>query len=93
MSPPDTVAAVAPIESLPPVGLGQVMGLIEVVHVHGGRMDVFVLDELTDYDFGQTLSVVKAGEMLDLLDTPKNDVILSDLGRLLLTQDTTGARR
>ena len=37
------------------------------------------LDALTDYDFGHTLAVVKAGEMLDFLDTPKNRVVLTVL--------------
>ena len=47
-------------------------GLMEVVRDHGGQMDVFALDQLTDYDFGHTLAVVKAGEMLEFLDTPRN---------------------
>lgn len=50
-------------------------------------MQVEVLDQLTDYDFGHTLSVVKAGEMFDFLDTPKNQVVLTDTGRSLLQAD------
>jgi len=48
---------------------------------------VFRLDSLTDYDFGHTLAVVKAGEMLELLDTPKNMVLLTPLGRQFLDAD------
>jgi NitT/TauT family transport system ATP-binding protein len=54
---------------------------MEIVRDHGGQMDVFNLDQLTEYDFGHTLAVVKAGEMLEFLDTPKNQVLLTDLGR------------
>jgi NitT/TauT family transport system ATP-binding protein len=54
--------------------------MIEILHDHAGRMDVFALDKLTDYDFGHTLLVIKAGEMLDFLDTPKNMVVLTDVG-------------
>jgi NitT/TauT family transport system ATP-binding protein len=72
------------LEPLPTVGLGEVIGLMEIVSGHGGRMDVFELDELTEYDFGQTLIVVKGGEMLDFLDTPRNAVVLTELGQRLL---------
>jgi NitT/TauT family transport system ATP-binding protein len=74
-------------EPLPSVNIGHVTGLMEIIRDHGGEMDVFGLDQLTDYDFGHTLSVVKAGEMLDLLDTPKNKVLLTDTGREYLDGD------
>jgi len=74
-------------EPLPAVNIGHIAGLMEVVRDHKGQMDVFELDQLTDYDFGHTLSVIKAGEMLDLLDTPKNKVILTDIGREYLDGD------
>jgi NitT/TauT family transport system ATP-binding protein len=88
------VPAAAPVpgalpvpEPLPSVQLSQIVGLMEIVGDQGGRMDVFTLDQMTDYDFGHTLAVVKAGEMLDLLDTPKNTVLLTDLGRQFLDAD------
>jgi NitT/TauT family transport system ATP-binding protein len=55
-------------------------------------MDIFDLDKLTDYDFGHTLAVVKAGEMLDFLDTPKNEVMLTPLGNQLLDSDINGRK-
>jgi NitT/TauT family transport system ATP-binding protein len=72
---------------LPAVNTGHIVGLMEILRDHGGEMDVFGLDQLTDYDFGHTLAVVKAGEMMDFLDTPKNRVVLTDLGRELLDDD------
>ncbi len=74
-------------EPLPSVNLGEVFGLLEVIRDNRGQMDVFRLDSLTDYDFGHTLAVVKAGEMLELLDTPKNMVLLTPLGRQFLDAD------
>ena len=79
-------------EPIPSVNLGEVFGLMEVLRDHGGQMDVFRLDSLTDYDFGHTLAVVKAGEMLDLLDTPKNLVVLTPLGRKFLDADINGRK-
>jgi NitT/TauT family transport system ATP-binding protein len=65
---------------------------MEIVSSHGGCMDVFELDELTEYDFGHTLAVVKGGEMLHFLDTPQNAVVLTDLGRRLLVLDANGRK-
>jgi NitT/TauT family transport system ATP-binding protein len=74
-------------EPVPAVNIGEVLGLVEVVRDHGGQMDVFRLDSITDYDFGHTLAVVKAAEMFELLDTPKNQVVLTPLGRQFLDAD------
>ena len=79
-------------EPLPYVNLGEVFGLLEVLRDNGGQMDVFRLDSLTDYDFGHTLAVVKAGEMLDLLDTPRNQVILTSQGKQFLDADMNGRK-
>jgi NitT/TauT family transport system ATP-binding protein len=75
------------IEPIPPINLGEVFGVMEIIRDNGGAMDVFRLDGLTDYDFGHTLSVVKVGEMLDFLDTPKNRVVLTPLGSKFLDGD------
>src|SRR6185312_2334110 len=80
-------AGIPSCEPLPYVHLGEVFGLMEVVRDNGGQMDVFRLDSITDYDFGHTLAVVKAGEMLDLLDTPKNQDILTGEGKKFLDAD------
>lgn len=81
------------LEPLPAVTLGEVLGLMEIVNKSGGRMDVFTLDQLTEYDFGHTLAVVKAGEMLDFIDTPKNAVVLTTTGRALLTADVNARKQ
>jgi NitT/TauT family transport system ATP-binding protein len=63
---------------------------VEIVQDHQGRINVFTLEKLTDVEFGHTLSLVMAGEMLDFLDTPKEIVLLTDLGRRFLQQDMVG---
>lgn len=79
-------------QPVPFVQFGQIVGLMEVLADHNGTMDVFTLDHLTDYDFGYTLSVIKAGEMLDFLDTPKNKVSLTDLGSQFLRGDVNARK-
>jgi len=78
---------------IPAVNLGHIFGLMEIVRDHGSQIEVFKLDQLTEYDFGHTIAVVKAGELLDFLDTPKNQVFLTDLGRRFLDADINGRKR
>ncbi len=73
--------AETPLIPLPPARMGEILGLLEILADHGGSMNLFALDAITEYDFGRTLTVVKAAELLDLVDTPKNDVLLTELGR------------
>jgi NitT/TauT family transport system ATP-binding protein len=80
-------------EPLPNVNLGEVSGLMEIVRDRGGKVDVFALDALTDYDFGHTLAVTKAGEMLDFLDTPRNTVRLTLLGSRFLDGDINARKK
>jgi NitT/TauT family transport system ATP-binding protein len=70
-----------PLIPLPAVRMGEILGLVEILVDNGGSMNIFAVDAITEYEFGRTLSVVKAAELLDLVDTPKNDVLLTDLGR------------
>ena len=92
---PAPVSAPAPDRPapLPAVGMTQVTGLLEIVADKGGDMDVFALDALTDYEFGHTIAVVKAGELLDLLETPKNRVLLTPLGRAYVAGDPNARKR
>jgi NitT/TauT family transport system ATP-binding protein len=73
-----------PFVPLPPATVGEMLGLLEILVDHGGEMDLFDVDALTEWDFGRTIAVVKAAELLDLVDTPKNRVLLTDPGRALV---------
>ncbi|MBK8596976.1 MAG: nitrate/sulfonate/bicarbonate ABC transporter ATP-binding protein [Holophagales bacterium] len=76
--------AIGPFVPLPPAKVGEMLGLLEILADHGGEMDLFDVDALTEWDFGRTIAVVKAAELLDLVDTPKNRVVLTDPGRALV---------
>jgi NitT/TauT family transport system ATP-binding protein len=81
------------LQPLPEINPSAVFGLMEIVRDRGGRVDVFELDQMTDCDFGQTLSIVKAGEMLDFLDTPRNMVVLQRLGNQFLDADINARKK
>jgi NitT/TauT family transport system ATP-binding protein len=84
MEMPDTPAApaqaVPPFEPLPAVGAGEVLGLLEYLDARGGQEDVFRIASDTDREFGKLIGVVNAAELLDLVDTPKRQVVLSPQG-------------
>jgi NitT/TauT family transport system ATP-binding protein len=91
---PDVPAPVASAawEPLPDVSISEVMGLLGVLDGRGGRENVFALADDLGREFGATLSVVKAAELVDLVDTPKQEVVLTDTGRRAL-QATVADRK
>lgn len=72
---------------LPRVRIGEMTGLLEIVHDHGDEMDLFELDAITTYDFGHTIAVVKAAELLALVETPGDLVRITETGKRFLGGD------
>jgi NitT/TauT family transport system ATP-binding protein len=68
------------LQILPDVQITEVIGLLQSIHDKGGMTDIFDLSISIGKDFGQTLYLVKAAELLDLVDTPKQTVVLTDSG-------------
>jgi NitT/TauT family transport system ATP-binding protein len=84
---PDVPAAPAgppAIEPLPEAEVSETIGLLEYLDAHGGCADVFQIASETHREFGRVLNVVKAAEMLELVDTPKRMAILTPLGQQFL---------
>ena len=79
-------------QPLPQVGAPEVFGLMEILRDQGGAAEVFRLDQMTDYEFGHTLAVLKAGEMLNFIETPKNWVMLTEMGNRFLDLDINGRK-
>ncbi len=71
---------VGPIRPIPEARPSEVLGLLEILSDHSSEQDLFELDAITEYDFGHTIAVVKAAEMLGLAETPGDLVRLTDLG-------------
>jgi NitT/TauT family transport system ATP-binding protein len=81
------------LESVPAVSVNEIVGLLEVVHDHGDRIDLFKLAARLRLDLGRSILVVKAAELLDLVDTPKQDVLITPLGREFIASDEAGRKR
>jgi NitT/TauT family transport system ATP-binding protein len=75
------------MEPLPDATPIEIIGLLEYLDARGGSDDLFRIVADTQREFGHVISVVKAAEMLDLVDTPKRLVILAPDGQRLLKAD------
>jgi NitT/TauT family transport system ATP-binding protein len=79
--PPEPEAAGPPeFEPLPDALPSALIGLLEYLDAHGGREDLFRIAADTNHEFGSLIAMVKAGEMLDFLDTPRRMVVMTPEG-------------
>ena len=75
------------VTPVPEVGMTRILGLLEVLDDHGGRDDIYRLARDLSYEFGDLLGVIKAAEILRLVDTPGGDVVLQPLGKQIIESD------
>jgi NitT/TauT family transport system ATP-binding protein len=75
-----TTPASARVESIPNVPVETIVGLLEIIEDAQETINVFDLSARIGKEFGETIATVKAAEMLDLVDTPKDDVLMTQAG-------------
>jgi NitT/TauT family transport system ATP-binding protein len=75
------------LEPLPAAQVGEIVGLLEVVHDQGDRTELFRLASHLRLEFGRAVLAATAAELLDFVDTPRQEVILTTLGRTFVAAD------
>jgi NitT/TauT family transport system ATP-binding protein len=75
------------ISPIPTVSISEIIGLLEILDDNKGRLELFELSDRIKWDFGKTISIALAAEMLDFVDTPHHDVIFKPLGKNFLDTD------
>ncbi|WP_456400919.1 ABC transporter ATP-binding protein [Mesoaciditoga sp.] len=75
------------IAPIPMVSVSEIIGLLEVLDDNKGRLEIFELSEHIKRDFGKTISIALAAEMLGFVETPHHDVIFTTLGKKFLESD------
>lgn len=68
------------VEPIPNVPVGRIVGLLEILQNNQETINIYELSTRIGTDFGETIAIVKAAEMLDLVDTPKHEVTMTTLG-------------
>ena len=81
---PTATPAPPMIEPIPDALPTEIIGLVEYLDARGGSDDLFHIVSDTTREFGQVITIVKAAEMLDLVDTPKRMVFLAADGKRFL---------
>jgi NitT/TauT family transport system ATP-binding protein len=81
------------LEPLPAAQIEEIVGLLEVIHDQGDRTDLFALSSRLRLEFGLAILVVKAAELLDLVETPRQEVLLTPLGRTFVGADPNERKR
>ena len=76
-----TPAAPRPYQVLPRVSIGDVTGLVELVHSKGGREDLYQLGRHLHLELDDLLPLVEAADLLDLADTQEGDLVLTPAGQ------------
>ncbi len=75
------------LEPLPEASSSEIVGLLEYLDARGGRQNVFQIAADTHREFGTTITVVKAAEMLEFVDTPRSLVVLEPEGQRFVQSD------
>jgi NitT/TauT family transport system ATP-binding protein len=80
------------MESIPLVPVGEILGLMSLLSDSPELTNIYDISDEIGKEFGDTISLVKAAEILELVDTPKHDVCFTDLGRRFIAADRLGRR-
>lgn len=87
VSGPSPMNLPTPIEPIPHVGSSDVLGLLEFLETQGGSCDIYLVASQTQVPFESVLSMAKAAELLNLVDTPKRAVKFTPLGLRFMAAD------
>jgi NitT/TauT family transport system ATP-binding protein len=80
------------MESIPLVPVGQILGLMSILNDSPDLSNIYDISDEIGKEFGETIAILKAAEILDLIDTPKQDVRFTELGRKFMAADRLGKR-
>jgi NitT/TauT family transport system ATP-binding protein len=78
----------ARMESIPTVPVGQILGLLSILRDDPELEDIYDISNEIGKDFGETISLVKAAEILEFVETPKDGVRFTDLGKRFIDADS-----
>ena len=75
------------MESIPLVPVGQILGLLSILHDSPELSNIYDISDEIGQEFGETIALVKAAEILELVETPKQEVLFTELGKRFVAAD------
>lgn len=80
------------MESIPLVNVAQILGLMSILSDTPDLSNIYDISDEIGREFGETIAILKAAEILDLIETPKQEVRFTELGRRFVAADRIGKR-
>ena len=78
----------ARLESIPTVPVGRILGLLSILQDHPELDNIYDIANEIGKDYGETISLVKAAEILEFVDTPRDEVRFTELGKKFIDADS-----
>jgi NitT/TauT family transport system ATP-binding protein len=75
------------MESIPTVSVGRIIGLLSILQDHPDLDNIYDIANEIGTDFGETISLVKGAEILEFVNTPKDEVQFTELGKKFIAAD------
>src|SRR4029077_17964270 len=69
------------MESIPTVPVTQMLGLLSILRDDPELENIYDISNEIGKDFGETISLLKAAEILEFVETPKDEVRFTELGK------------
>jgi NitT/TauT family transport system ATP-binding protein len=76
------------MESIPTLSVGRIIGLLSILQDHPDLDNIYDIANEIGTDFGETISLVKAAEILEFVNTPKDEVQFTELGKKFIAADS-----
>jgi NitT/TauT family transport system ATP-binding protein len=83
------LAAAAPrsYQILPHVSIGDVTGLVELVHTHSGREDLYQIGRSLHLEIDDLFPLIEAADVLDFAEAQEGDLVLTPQGQRFAEAD------
>ena len=75
------------LPDIPLVPVGQILGLLSMMRDTPELTNIYDISDEIGKEFGETISIIKAAEILEFIETPKQEVRFTELGQKFISAD------
>src|SRR5712692_8072353 len=75
------------IPAIPNARIGMIVGLLEQLNDHGGKVDVYKLSQALHFELDDIMPITEAAELLGFVKIESGDLEFADLGRSVIDGD------
>jgi len=75
------------IPAIPNARIGMIVGLLETLNVHGGKVEIYKLSQSLHFELDDLMPITEAAELLGFVRIESGDIEFTDLGRKVIDGD------